>query len=332
MRNESYNKYLSCLLLLVVTVCLLCAGCSNKAAQNQGGAYEVTDDQGTVVKFKEKPQRIMTVTLSTDNILLGLVKPEKVVAVNTLLDDPVSSNVVELAKQVPNKIRHPKVEEILAMNPDLVIAADWGNIEYVDALRNMGVNVVVVKGAKNLQDIKDNIHLMAQAVGEPEKGDKLIEIMDQKLAEIKVKVDKIPESERKTTVLVSLMNNYGGTGCIYDEACKLAGVRNGLAEAGLHRGDKLTKEMIVKIDPDILFMPSYNAHNTYDIDKFRNGYLKDPSLQQMKAIKTGNVKNPRDSYIYTASQDFCYAVQELAYVVYGDEFKLEDQQHISVAE
>ena len=180
MRNESYNKYLSCLLLLVVTVCLLCAGCSNKAAQNQGGSYEVTDDQGTVVKFKEKPQRIMTVTLSTDNILLGLVKPEKVVAVNTLLDDPVSSNVVELAKQVPNKIRHPKVEEILAMNPDLVIAADWGNIEYVDALRNMGVNVVVVKGAKNLQDIKDNIHLMAQAVGEPEKGDKLIEIMDQK--------------------------------------------------------------------------------------------------------------------------------------------------------
>ena len=70
-----------------------------------------------------------------DNILLGLVKPERVVCANVLVDDPVSSNVVELGKDIPNKVRHPKVEEILAMEPDLVIAANWGDIDYVEVIK-----------------------------------------------------------------------------------------------------------------------------------------------------------------------------------------------------
>ena len=195
-----------------------------------------------------------------------------------------------------------------------MIAADWGDIDYVESLRNMGINVVVVKGAKNLPDIRDNIRLIAAAVGEPRRGDKLVSMMDDKLAEIKAKVDKIPQEARKRVLLISLMNNYGGKDCIYDDACTLAGVTNCLSEYGLKRGDKLTKEMMVQMNPDMIF---------------RDRYLKDPALQQMKAIQSGSIREPRDAYIYTASQDFCFAVQEIAYTVYGDEFKLADQQHLS---
>lgn len=332
--RKSVSQKITGILLLVFCAAVLLAGCGaqKESADATSDAYEVTDDQGTVVKFAKKPQKIMTVTISTDNILLGLVKPQQVVAVNTLTDDPVSSNIVELAKQVPNRIRHPKVEEILALEPDLVIAADWGNIDYVESLRNMGVNVVVVKGAKSTQDIKDNIKLIAAAVGEPQRGEKLLQMMEDKLAEVTAKVAKIPADQRKRVVLISLMNNYGGKGCIYDEACQLAGVTNCLSEYGLVRGNKLTKEMIVQMDPDVLFLPTYNAHGTYDIKAFQDKYLKDPALQHMKAITTGNVKMPRDSYVYTASQDFPFAVQEIAYTVYGDDFKLADQQHLSAVE
>lgn len=326
------RKILYFVLALFLSTLLAGCGGDQQTADSNSGTYEVTDDQGTVVKFAQKPQKIMTVTISTDNILLGLVKPQQVVACNTLTDDPVSSNIVELAKQIPNRIRHPKVEEILALEPDLVIAADWGNIDYVESLRNMGINVVVVKGAKSSQDIKDNIRLIAAAVGEPQRGEKLIQMMEEKLAEVTAKVAKIPADQRKRVVLISLMNNYGGKGCIYDEACQLAGVTNCLSEYGLVRGDKLTKEMIVQMDPDVLFLPTYNAHGTYDIKAFQDRYLKDPALQQMKAIKAGNVKMPRDSYVYTASQDFPLAVQEIAYTVYGDDFKLADQQHLSAVE
>lgn len=319
------------LLLLLLVLTALFSGCGSQDSASEGG-YQVADDQGTVVSFQAKPQRIVSLTMSTDNILLGLVKPERVVCANVLVDDPVSSNVVELGKDIPNKVRHPKVEEILAMEPDLVIAANWGDIDYVESLRNMGINVVVVKGAKNLPDIRDNIRLIAAAVGEPRRGDKLVSMMDDKLAEIKAKVDKIPQEARKRVLLISLMNNYGGKDCIYDDACTLAGVTNCLSEYGLKRGDKLTKEMMVQMNPDMIFLPTYNAHGTFDIQGFRDRYLKDPALQQMKAIQSGSIREPRDAYIYTASQDFCFAVQEIAYTVYGDEFKLADQQHLSAVE
>ncbi len=218
------------------------------------------------------------------------------------------------------------------MEPDLVIASDWGDIDYVDSLRNMGIKVVVVKGPKNLQEVRDNITLIAKAVGEPQRGDKLISMMDEKLQEIKAKVDKIPQAQRKRVLLLSLMSNYGGKDCIFDDACQWAGVTNCLSEYGLKRGDKVTKEMMVQMDPDIIFLPTYTAHGTFDNQAFRDKYLKDPALQQMRAIQTGSIKEPRDSYIYTASQDFCFAVQEIAYTVYGDDFKLEDQQHLSAVE
>lgn len=326
------KQYIAAALLsLLLVMAMFLGGCGGQDTVGEVG-YQVTDDQGTVVNFKEKPRRIVSLTMSTDNILLGLVKPDRVVCANVLVDDPVSSNIVQLGKDIPNKVRHPKVEEILAMEPDLVIAANWGDIGYVESLRNMGINVVVVKGAKNLQEIRDNINLIAASVGEPERGNKLIGMMDDRLAEIKAKIDRIPQEQRKRVLLISLMNNYGGKNCIYDDACMLAGVVNCLSEYGLQRGDKLTKEMMVQMDPDIIFLPTYNAHGTFDIQGFRDRYLKDPALRQMKAIQSGSIREPRDSYIYTASQDFCFAVQEIAYTVYGDEFRLEDQQHLSAVE
>ena len=207
------KQYLAAALLsLLLVMAMFLGGCGGQDAAGEVG-YQVTDDQGTVVHFKEKPRRIVSLTMSTDNILLGLVKPDRVVCANVLVDDPVSSNIVELGKNIPNKVRHPKVEEILAMEPDLVIAADWGSIDYVESLRNMGISVVVVKGAKNLQDIRDNINLIAASVGEPERGDKLIGMMDDRLAEIKAKIEKIPQNKRKRVLLISLMNKIGRASC-----------------------------------------------------------------------------------------------------------------------
>lgn len=319
-------------LCFVILVFVFVVGCGSNQAE-KSGEYEVTDIHGTVVHFKEKPSRIVTMTIGTDNIVLGLVKPDRMIACNKNLDDPNSSNVVELAKQVPHRVRHPKLEEIVALQPDLVIAADWGNLDYVQSLRDTGINVVVVKGSKNLGDIKDNIRLIAASLGEDEKGDKLIALMEERLNALKAKIDElVPADQRKRVALISVVQNYGGKDCIYDDECQWAGVINGLSEAGLNRGVKLTKEMLLKIDPDIILLPSYTAHGSFDIQAYKDQYIKDPSLQQMKAIREGGIREPRDAYIYSSSQDFCFGAQEIAYSAYGDAFKLEDQQHLSVAE
>ena len=107
---------------------------------------------------------------------------------------------------------------------------------------------------------------------------------------------------------------------------------NGLATVGLKSGEVLTKEKLVESDPDILFLPSYNDHGNLDIGRIRNEYVNDPSLQNLKAIKNGRLVEPDEGYIYSCSQDFVLGVQEIAYRVYGERFKLAPQQYLTAVE
>ena len=319
--------------LPVVFLCMLCVlltACSMpKSAEEKSAAYTVTDIEGAVVDFPSPPKRIVTLSMSTDETMLGLVEPQRMAAVNTLLDDPVSSNVTGLVKEIPQRIGNPTVEEIMALQPDLVVVPDWGDLTMVPSLREVGLKVIVCKGASNLAEIRETIELLAAAAGVPERGQKLRAMMDAKLAEIQEKVAKIPQTERKRVVLISLMSGYGGLGSSFDEACHYAGVINGRAELGIRDFQVMTKEQLVQIDPDILFLPTYNDHGKYDVEKFRREYLDDPSLQTMKAIRNEAFAEPFEGYIYNCSQDFVFGVQEIAYRVYGDDFKQGEDEHLS---
>lgn len=70
------------LILMLVIACIL-SGCTTEnfgqSAKLAGkdNAIVVTDDTGYQVKLKKKPEKIMTNNIYLDNILLGLVEPEK---------------------------------------------------------------------------------------------------------------------------------------------------------------------------------------------------------------------------------------------------------------
>ena len=319
--------------LLLCVLSLLLAACSPSGTRSsEPVAYQVTDIEGTVTAFSAPPKRIVTLSMSTDEVMLGLVEPERMAAVNGLLDDPVSSNVTELVKVIPHRIGNPTLEEIMALQPDLVVVPDWGDLSIVPSLREAGLKVVVCKGAKNLTEIRETIALLAAAAGEEERGVRLQSMMDEKLAEIEAKVQQIPPEQRKSVVLISLMSAYGGVGSSFDEACSLAGVTNGRAAFGIRDGQVMTKEQLVAINPDILFLPTYNDHGNYDVDKFRREYLGDTSLQTMKAIRNQAFAEPFEGYIYNCSQDFVFGVQEIAYRVYGDAFRQPADEHLSAVD
>ena len=304
----------------------------SKQETNTTGSYSVTDLTGTKVTFPSKPKRILTFAMYTDQIVLGLVTSDHLVGINTLMDDPVLSNVVPIAKRITKKIGDPGAEEVLSMKPDVVIVSDWTQAEKIQSMRDLGLKVVSVKSPETIQDAKEAVSQVAAAIGEPEKGKQLIGMMDKKLAEIREKTSKIKPEQRKNIVLLSLMTAYGGTGCAYDDACREANVINGIAAAGLKTGQQLTKEMLIKINPDIMLMPVYNDRGNYDTQAFIDSYLKDPSLRTVKAIKEKQLIYPREQFIYNCSQDIVYCVQEIARVAYGEEFNFPDNARLTVTE
>ena len=304
----------------------------SKQETNTTGSYSVTDLTGTKVTFPSKPKRILTFAMYTDQIVLGLVTSDHLVGINTLMDDPVLSNVVPIAKRITKKIGDPGAEEVLSMKPDVVIVSDWTQAEKIQSMRDLGLKVVSVKSPETIQDAKEAVSQVAAAIGEPEKGKQLIGMMDKKLAEIREKTSKIKPEQRKNIVLLSLMTAYGGAGCAYDDACREANVVNGIAAAGLKTGQQLTKEMLIKINPDIMLMPVYNDRGNYDTQAFIDSYLKDPSLRTVKAINDKQLIYPREQFIYNCSQDIVYCVQEIARVAYGEEFNFPDNARLTVTE
>ena len=341
------KKILTLFLFSVFIISALLSGCSSSpqslsssksnATQseqetNTSDSYSVTDLTGTKVTFASKPKRILTFAMYTDQIVLGLVTSDHLVGINTLLDDPVLSNIIPIAKKISKKIGNPGAEEVLSMKPDLVIVSDWTQAEKIQSMRDLGLKVVSVKSPETIQDAKDAVSQVAAAIGEPEKGKQLIGMMDKKLEKIREKTSKIKPEQRKNIVLLSLMTAYGGTGSAYNSACEEANVINGIAAAGLKNGQQLTKEMLIKINPDIMLMPVYNDRGNYDTQAFIDSYLKDPSLRTVKAIKEKQLIYPREQFIYNCSQDIVYCVQEIARVAYGEEFNFPDNARLTVTE
>lgn len=325
--------------LLIIFVLLLflttsCGGEKNveETSANFSTSYAVTDITGRTIHFDAPPQRIVTLSATLDQIVLSVVPPERLVAVDSSMKDPINSNMVELASKIPQTIEQPSVESIVALQPDVVLIADWQYMELADPLRDVGLKVVVGRGPHDLAEVKDLVRLMTEAIGERRRGEILLRKMDEKLAEIKAKVDAIPQEKRKSVVFLSLMPTYGGKGSSFDDACHYAGVINGVSAYGLRNGQEVTKEIILSIDPDVLFLPDYPWKGQEWLDAYIRSYTEDPALQTLKALKNHSLVSPRSSFLYNCSQDFVYGVQEIAYRIYGDEFYLPADAHISAVD
>ncbi|BBB91832.1 MAG TPA: ABC transporter substrate-binding protein [Methylomusa anaerophila] len=311
--------------LVVLLGMLLAAGCSGggqltspPVAAVATAGYQVTDTQGNVLRLPQKPQRIITLSLSSDEIVLGLTQPERVVALHYLADDPGISTIAAEAGRVPVRLQEYNAEQILSLQPDLVIAPDWSRIELIQTLRDMGIPVFVSKGPSSVAEVKQAIREISQAIGEEAAGSRLLASMEAELAGIAAKVRTIPPERRQTLVLISHMAAYGGKGSLFDDMCGYAGVINGAAAAGLGKNDVLAKEAIIRINPDLMLLPSWNG-GELNAAKVKTDLANDPALQTVKAIRTGRLEQVPDLYLYCASQDIVHAIRDIMQAAYPEQ-------------
>ena len=195
--------------LLACLMFLVCSGCGIKAESDKNKVvYSVTDVTGTVIEFSEKPKRIVSMGIGSDEILLELVEPERIAALTYLADDAGISSVSVKAQVIKGRVQRNNLEAILSYAPDLVVVPDWDGIGFVGQLRSAGIKVYVHKTPNTMQEIKANIAELAAAVGEDEQGYLLQQQMDERLSAIWSKVGKIKPEQRKKIVALSFMGQW----------------------------------------------------------------------------------------------------------------------------
>ena len=92
---------LPCIFILLFSL----TGCGISDRQNQT-SYSVTDADGTVVSILHKPQRILTIGASSDEMMLGLVEPKRMVAINETLANTEDTNIPWVREKISNVISH----------------------------------------------------------------------------------------------------------------------------------------------------------------------------------------------------------------------------------
>ncbi|MDF2875795.1 MAG: putative transporter PGF-CTERM-modified substrate-binding protein [Sporomusa sp.] len=301
---------------------LLTTGCGNspnaQTAQPLSG-YTVTDSKGHIVKLARKPQRLVSLTIGTDEILMGLVPAERIAALTYLADDSSISNISAEAKRVSGKIR-ANAESVVAMSPDLVITADWQAIELIQSIRDVGIPVYVYKTPNNIAEVKQVIAEISHVVGEEPAGNKLIADMEAELLQVGKKIDQIPPDKRQIVVNYSLMGGTGGKGSMFEDMCRYAGVIDGAASAGIDSNGMLSKEQIIKIKPDILLLPDWDYTGKTDFKQFKSDLENDPALRQVKAIENKNLVQIPDRYMYSTSHYVVHGITEMAKAAYPQYF------------
>ena len=313
-----------CAALCLGLVCLLFVAACGKKNQtaNTAATYTVTDVTGHQLKLTQKPQRIISLNVSTDEILAKMVGSNRIAAFSKLADNPgISTIPPDDLKKVKLRVDAHGTEALLAARPDLVVIADWRGPELAESLRGVGVNVFVYKTPTTVKDIKETITLLGKITGEPEQAAGMVADMDKRLQDLKTRLGTIPKERQTKVVALSFMGAFGGKETTFDDECAYAQVRNMVGEKNIFKSGAVSKEAIVEMNPDLLIMPSWDFGEKKSAQTFLQETLTDPSLQSVTAVQKKNLVQIHDAYLYSTSQDCILAIEELAKAAYPEKFK-----------
>lgn len=134
----------------------------------------LTDDEGTAVSIAAEPERIVSLTPATTEIVYELGAGDRVVATDSGSDYP------DAAAALPDvaDFSAVDVEQIVALDADLVIAGGLGftPADAVTQLRGLGIAVMVVY-APTIEAVYTDIELVGMAIGAADGATTLVQGM-----------------------------------------------------------------------------------------------------------------------------------------------------------
>lgn len=285
-------------------------------------AYPLTlnDANGTQVTIKSKPVKIVTLPLGICEMLISIVDKSEIAAMTYYVDDPVVSNIADTAKGIGQRLDF-NAEKIIAMQPDLVLVDTWQDANIVKQLRDANINVFVTNTMTNVEQQKEMLRLLGKITNNAAKAEEVVNWMDQKLKAVSDKLAGLKDDQRLTIIDYSEMGSTSGKDTNFDDVVTRAGLINPVSKEGLTGWPELSKEMIVKYNPDIICLPSWYYDQNVSFDSLSKSIREDKSLAEVKAVKNNRLITIPYNHLTTTSQYSVLGIEDMAKAAYPDLFK-----------
>ena len=227
------------------------------------------------IALNAKPKRLVSINLCTDQLLLTLAPKSQILALSHLIGDSNSSPYSGKVKGIP--LIQGTVEEILTLDPDLVLASNHSNPLTINLLRRLGVKVQTVPPVKNLIEIETNIDLVADTIGQTKRGGQVKDRMRALLT----KYEGQKEANGPVAATIWANNISAGKGTLQHSIISFLGFQN-LSEkldvTGLY---SLPLEVLVQKKPDLLLVSHYK-----NAPSLSNTIFSHPALKKAFSTET----------------------------------------------
>jgi iron complex transport system substrate-binding protein len=120
----------------------------------------------------DPPQRVVSVNLCADQLLLALADPEQIAALSIFAADPGMSYLADRGAAFPHDASG--AETVVAHRPDLVLAGTLTRSATREMVARLGYRLVLLPPASTVDAAIAQVRQVAAAVGHPERGEALV--------------------------------------------------------------------------------------------------------------------------------------------------------------
>jgi iron complex transport system substrate-binding protein len=253
-----------------------------------------------------KPQRVASINLSADEVLVEILPPERLVSVTRWADAPGTSNVVGRVPAGVHRFEKADMEQLVALRPELVVVSEYTDADFLKQLERSGLRVHRMQGLDTLAGVRGAILDLGRAVGEDEAARRLVAAYDARLAELGRRL----AGARKPRVLYWSGNMTAGAGTAIGALIEAAGAVNLGREMGITGIAPPGAERAFVADPDVVLVGTWPDS--------KQALINHPLLSQLAAVREGRIVALRTELLVALSQYSADAAWELAHLLHPD--------------
>ena len=244
------------------------------------GIYKMVDGTSETVILDHKAERIVAVGPNAADLASELAGDSVVASTAAPYQ---SSNGVKQRVALD-------VKAIAALKPDIVIVEDDdGTTDFVRPLREAGVKVALLRAPKTVKEVEDQTRNVGQLLGRADKAESLITTMMNYIRDTESLRFARRDDPKKTVAVYNENGLYGAPDTLIQDMLKYVNVDNAATKAGVKWSYMGKKDDLIKVDPDVIIVPTDVKAPGFNRDAVLNSYYNDPALKNVKAIKNKKV-------------------------------------------
>ena len=244
------------------------------------GIYKMVDGTSETVILDHKAERIVAVGPNAADLASELAGDSVVASTAAPYQ---SSNGVKQRVALD-------VKAIAALKPDIVIVEDDdGTTDLVRPLREAGVKVALLRAPKTVKEVEDQTRNVGQLLGRADKAESLITTMMNYIRDTESLRFARRDDPKKTVAVYNENGLYGAPDTMIQDMLKYVNVENAATKAGVKWSYMGKKDDLIKVDPDVIIVPTDVKAPGFNRDAVLNSYYNDPALKNIKAIKNKKV-------------------------------------------